>query len=107
MRVLFLSLVVGISSLGLTTATPSRAMADGPAFYGRNTVAVRNWRGGSWRGGGWRGGSRWRGSYYYPRYYGGYYYPRYYSNYNPGYYYAPPAYYYSPGYYNPGVYWGY
>jgi hypothetical protein len=87
MRSLFLSVVLGISALVATAATPSRAEA-------------RPWRGGfvGWRGGwgGWHGGwyrPWWGGRYWYPRWgwgWGTYYYP-----YAPYYY---PNYYSYPGY---------
>jgi len=104
MRALFLTIVLGIASLGWIALTPSHAEAR----YGR---------GGWYRGypayyGGWRGGSHWRG------WYGGspYYYPAYRYRWYPRYYgYSYPlygSYYYSPGfvpYYSPGdsYYYGY
>jgi len=99
MRALFLSLVLGVATLGLIGANPSSARAEGiPGIYG-STIPVSHYRGGShyryYRGGShyYRGGSH----YYYP---GASHY--YYGNA----YYAPPAnyFYYQRGSYFPGSY---
>jgi hypothetical protein len=89
MRSLFLSLVLGLATLGMM-ATPSASRADDPnrsGYYASDQTMLVDWRGGRWRGGTryWRGGTRWS----YPRYGYGYYgVPNY------GYYYTAPSYYY-------------
>jgi len=89
MRSLFLSLVLGVATLGVI-GTPSTAEAHPRGgYHGYNHGANAHWRGGSHY---WRGGSHYvypGVSIYYTPYYGGYDYS------SPGYYpYAS-----SPGYY--------
>jgi hypothetical protein len=89
MRSLFLSIVLGLVSLGLVGLTPQRAEAQWPRYSGYYYPST---------------------SYYYSApYYSGYYYPRTYSY--PGYsgYYYPQNYssYYYPGNYSSYYYPGY
>ena len=96
MRSLFLSLVLGLATLGVA-GTPATAEArHDRGYYRHHHGTTRYWRGGSR----WRGGShyRWRASYYGYPYYRGYYRP----------YYGPSRYYYAPrfGYGGYGGYYG-
>jgi hypothetical protein len=109
MRSMFLSLIVGLSALGFSLATPTQAKAQdhrGPAYTSNSDTQLVGWYGR--RGWGWGGyGGFYRGyGYPYGGWYGGYrsYYPRYYGGYYPwGYGYGVSPYY--NYYYSPGFYW--
>src|SRR5438105_7635300 len=103
MRALFLSLVLGIASLGWIAVTPTQAEARHWRGYYGGYPAYYGWRGG-YRG--WYGGSHYRywrgGSYYYPAYryswYPRYYYGSSYPAYSTYYFSSPADYdYYYPG----------
>jgi hypothetical protein len=75
MRALLLSLVVGLSSLGLTLGTPTQSRAAVPPVAYTSSFEPVAWHGG-WHGGwhrGWYGGGWHRG--YYRPYWGGYHRP--------------------------------